>query len=780
MRQLFLYLFIAICVLGCTKVDDINIEEISGVHSFTASIEGNDTRVHTSGLSVLWDNEDVISIITNSQNLMYQFDSSTEMFNPSGESVSEPITTVYAVYPYSQSNTVDHQNGIIEMNLPAVQSYANNSFGIGANAMVAVSSSNNLAFKNIGGYLKLSLTGSDVSVKSIVLKGNDGEQLYGTAKISFNNSGTPICSLEQNSENNYLTLQCPDGGIALNNNEPTYFWFVIPPINFKNGITITVTDTDDKIFVKSTNNPVVVERNYIQPMANLEYSSSIDIVLKDAEGNSLPVTVDGNSTSLDVENFLPVDYTVDGGTIVPDYTDPNFLKRMQIKEMTIPEGITELGFGALAFCTLLESITLPESLTTIGVGAFAACTSLTSITIPSNVEIIGEGAFMMSGLQNVTVPANVESIGPAAFAQCADLKSIIIENGVKTIGSGSFTESGLQSVTIPSSVQNLGYGAFASSDLESIIIEEGTNELVLEPQVFSGCTQLETVSIPSNVKTVTDCAFWGCSSLSNVTLNEGVETIGGGAFSDCSSLTQIILPETLKAIETQAFKNTSLTGILTIPDSVERIDMQAFLDDNGTNKLSKVILSNQINIIQQQVFAGCKNLKEIDFNGAPINTIGMGAFSGCDLGIFEITSSAASLTLLEGALSCCGAIGIILPENIISIGNDAFGVEPNVEAERDLKWIYCKRRNNPPALVKPSGNNFYILSSNSSLSKIYLPDESSISNYNVNQMWYAALFTGSANGTHQKESDYNINEVGTGGNCKKTIEFQVWTSVSSQ
>ena len=59
----------------------------------------------------------------------------------------------------------------------------------------------------------------------------------------------------------------------------------------------------------------------------------------------------------------------------------------------IPDGTTEIGFGAFKGCTSLKSITIPESVTEIGGYAFDGCTSLKSITIPESVTEIASTAF---------------------------------------------------------------------------------------------------------------------------------------------------------------------------------------------------------------------------------------------------------------------------------------------------------------------------------------------------------------------------------------------------
>ena len=64
-----------------------------------------------------------------------------------------------------------------------------------------------------------------------------------------------------------------------------------------------------------------------------------------------------------------------------------------LTEYTIPDSITEIGYGVFMECSSLTSITIPDSVTSFGEGAFAGCTSLTSITIPDSVTWIGYGAF---------------------------------------------------------------------------------------------------------------------------------------------------------------------------------------------------------------------------------------------------------------------------------------------------------------------------------------------------------------------------------------------------
>jgi len=97
--------------------------------------------------------------------------------------------------------------------------------------------------------------------------------------------------------------------------------------------------------------------------------------------------------------------TMLGGHAVTAIGDQCFwyyqVSQVNLKSVTISEGITTIGRSAFDGCSNLASVSLPNSLVSIGMNAFGECSALTRITIPSSVTSIGRFAFVDSGLTDL-------------------------------------------------------------------------------------------------------------------------------------------------------------------------------------------------------------------------------------------------------------------------------------------------------------------------------------------------------------------------------------------
>ena len=215
----------------------------------------------------------------------------------------------------------------------------------------------------------------------------------------------------------------------------------------------------------------------------------------------------------------------------------------------------KLGNYAFYGCSGLTSLTIPSGVTSIGYSTFEGCSGLTSLIIPSGVTKIGNFAFLgCSGLTSLTIPSSVTSIGSDAFRGCSGLTSLTIPSSVTSIGGFAFFGcSGLTSLTIPSSVTSIG--GFA----------------------FYGCSGLTSLTIPSGVTKIGKFVFYGCSGLTSLTIPSGVTEIGGGAFSGCSGLTSLTIPSSVTSIGEWAFSGCSgLTSIYVYPENLPELGTDIF------------------------------------------------------------------------------------------------------------------------------------------------------------------------------------------------------------
>ena len=110
-----------------------------------------------------------------------------------------------------------------------------------------------------------------------------------------------------------------------------------------------------------------------------------------------------------------------------------------LESVIIPDGITEIGESAFAFCRSLKELELPDSLQTIGEGVFCACESLKRIVIPDSVQTIESGTFSgCTSLEELILPDSLQTIKDDAFSGCSSLKEIILPDSVNTIWQGAF------------------------------------------------------------------------------------------------------------------------------------------------------------------------------------------------------------------------------------------------------------------------------------------------------------------------------------------------------
>ncbi len=451
--------------------------------------------------------------------------------------------------------------------------------------------------------------------------------------------------------------------------------------------------------------------------------------------------------------------------------DNLFVNYSSLETIELHENIEKIGGAAFYSCQSLKEIVGLDSINfNVGPYAFANCKGLNGTINFSNFDNIGANAFFNCiNIENINI-SNVLKVSEAAFNSCNCIKSIIISN-VGLIDNRAFSNCySLENIDL-TDIDNFGFAIFENSknivsistpkyidknqqnnekyeflfgdgskkiselqpNLTSFVLKSGE---IISPELFIGCTKLNTIELPNTITSIGNDAFSGCNlleidlsslnlskiengvfrnnkNLKNILLPNSLEEIGSEAFMNCSSLPSFIFSEKISSIQEKAFlgcsllstidlsntklteianstfsNNTSLTNVL-LPNTVLTIGEGAFKDD------TKLVTINVDNIenINKEVFYNCSTLKTLNF-GTSLKTIGAYALAKCsklasvgdvssviniDNNAFQETAI-SSFTIPSGVYElpkslfydCRSLTTVKLHENVVSIGAYAF------------------------------------------------------------------------------------------------------------
>ncbi len=364
-----------------------------------------------------------------------------------------------------------------------------------------------------------------------------------------------------------------------------------------------------------------------------------------------------------IEDEVLVGYTGEGGDVViPSEINGN--------------KVTVIGEDAFFGCDSLRSISIPNSVTSIESAAFADCSNLKSVSIPESVTKIGDAAFeYCSSLKSIDIPESVTDIGSWAFRCCESLEGISIPKNVTSIGTYVFQGCyNLESIKVDAanpvydSRENCNALIMTSLNVlikgcNNTIIPEGVTSI--EIWAFSGCDRLESISIPYGVEIIGTFAFADCKNLKSISIPDSVTSIQLGAFDDCNSLESIIIPKSVISIGEEGGESFGTEGIFCRCSNLAEIRVEEGNPVYDSRKNCNAIIETETN----KLISGCKNTIIPD----NVVSIGNDAFNGCsNLGSISIPGSVTSIG--DGAFADCSNLKRInIPESVTSIGQYALG-----------------------------------------------------------------------------------------------------------
>lgn len=371
--------------------------------------------------------------------------------------------------------------------------------------------------------------------------------------------------------------------------------------------------------------------------------------------------------------------------------------------VVVKEGTRVIAKGAFLKTNIL-SITLPSSLETVCNSPFGSCYKLfevynlssvdikdmipsrvksvyTSLDVPTKFVQQDEFIFYCDDdaqeyllvdywgeSTNLVLPDTVGGkhyeIYPYAFKGNTIIKELVIADTVTKIESGSFSGcSNLEKLTLGAGVINIGSQAFLNcKKLNSIVFND--NLVSIEKSAFYRCASLVELSIPDSVASIGESAFYECSKLQSIILPKNITNIESETFASCTALESIVIPNGVTSIGDYAFAYCESLTEISIPDNVTSIGELAF---HSCSKLQSITLSKNIITIADGAFMDCVALERIDIPDG-VSTIEKYVFSGCT-SLKEIDFGSGIKSIEDGVFVDCENLSkIILPDGVETIG----------------------------------------------------------------------------------------------------------------
>ena len=103
--------------------------------------------------------------------------------------------------------------------------------------------------------------------------------------------------------------------------------------------------------------------------------------------------------------------------------------------------VFSIGPGCFKNNKSVKNVVLPESVTNIAKAAFRGCSNLKSVQLPAGLKLIEEDAFRDCwNLKEIVIPEGVIGIGARAFLGCTSLKRVVIPSTVGKIDEKAFVD----------------------------------------------------------------------------------------------------------------------------------------------------------------------------------------------------------------------------------------------------------------------------------------------------------------------------------------------------
>jgi hypothetical protein len=362
---------------------------------------------------------------------------------------------------------------------------------------------------------------------------------------------------------------------------------------------------------------------------------------------------------------------------------------------SVPDSVVTIVPQAFAFSSRLQSVSVGAKVANIGVGAFQSCPRLSAILVnAANTNYSGKDGVLFSKLNNMllqfpagkggsyTVTASWP--GTNAFADCVNLTNVVFStsylfSSFTTLNPGVFSGCiNLESVVLPAGVSNVAAGAFAHCPGLKALYFKGNAPGYWGADLFAGDSQLTLYRLAGaagwNYTSVQGCPvrLWkDFTGYSYTRLSD--TTIAISSYATSSKSMELNVPEsidgmTVVSIGNSAFASQYQLRSVILPDTVTNIGKLAF---KNCTLLTNLSLPKGLTQIEQEAFSQCYMLSQVELPEGLLS-LGQSAFQGCSK-LRDITLPASLKSVGSLAFSNCDALrSVVVRSSLEVLGSKAF------------------------------------------------------------------------------------------------------------
>lgn len=288
------------------------------------------------------------------------------------------------------------------------------------------------------------------------------------------------------------------------------------------------------------------------------------------------------------------------------------------------------------------------------------------------------GYFYYKYLDDGTIEIVDYSTG--GYGMHPEIPSSIEGTIVTRIGDSAFRDTWISSITIPSTITVIGDCAFTKCyNLTDVSLPNSVTNI---GSAFMKCTGLESIKLSNKLTKLDERSFWQCENLKSITIPDSITSISFRAFFECYNLTKINIGSNNSVYSSVdgILYNKDKTTLLCCPGGKTSVTIPTTVSKLGDSSfeccvnLKEIIIPDNVKNLDSEVFLGCTGLKEIVIPNS-ITKISFGVFNDCK-NLKKITIPKSVIDIRYSAFDNCSSLkdvyynGTIKQWNNISIATE--------------------------------------------------------------------------------------------------------------